>query len=92
MQDCREGGEFIRNAALARDNGMPRDDFIGRLRDDFVAVRAFPPALRWFVQTAEDERFLETAVARVFDAPEAADQHRVAFVARCLRRAAPRAD
>lgn len=89
VQDCREGGDFIRNAALSRDNGMSRADFLARLRDDFEVVRAFPPALRWFVHTPEDERFLEAETARVFDAPEPADQHRAAFVARCLQRAPP---
>ena len=87
VQECREGGDFIRNAALARDHGMPRDDFLGRMRDDFVVVRAFPPALRWFVHSPADERFLDSQTEQVFDAPEAPDQHRAAFVARCLQRA-----
>ncbi|HEY5637364.1 MAG TPA: hypothetical protein VIS77_10730 [Burkholderiales bacterium] len=77
---------MIRNAALARNHGMPRDDFLGRMRDDFVVVRAFPPALRWFVHSPAYEHFLESQTEQVFNAPEAPDQHRAAFVARCLQR------
>jgi hypothetical protein len=29
--ECREGGDFIRNAALARDAGASREFFVGRL-------------------------------------------------------------
>ena len=89
VQECREGGDFIRNAARSRDNGMSRDAFLGRLRDDFLVVRGFRPELRWFVHGPEDERFLETEVMRVFDAPEDPEQHRAAFVPLCLRRAPP---
>ena len=34
--ECREGGDFIRNAALARDAGYTREFFVGRLEEDFV--------------------------------------------------------
>ena len=84
--ECREGGDFIRNAALARDNGTTRDFFVGRLEEDFATIRAFPPALRWFVADAGDERFLRAEVAAVFDAPQPGDEHRAAFVERCARR------
>lgn len=84
--ECREGGDFIRNAALSRDNGTTRQSFVGRLEEDFAAIRAFPPALRWFVADAEDEQFLRAEVAAVFDAPADGEAHRAGFVERCVRR------
>jgi hypothetical protein len=50
LAECAEGGEFIRNAALARDAGTSREFFIGRLEEDLILIQAFPPQLRWFVQ------------------------------------------
>lgn len=88
LGECREGADFIANAARSRDNGMPRDAFIGRLEDDLVVIRAFPPALRWFAKNAADERFLLQAAAQVFDAPLAPGEHHAAFLAACLARAA----
>lgn len=85
--ECREGGDFIRNAALARDTGATREFFVGRLEDDLAAIRAFPPALRWFVRDAADEDFLRAEVFAVFDDPAASERHRDAFLERCARRA-----
>ena len=85
--ECREGSDFIRNAALSRDAGATRAFFVGRLEEDLVAIRAFPAALRWFVHSAEDEAFLRTEVHEVFDAPEASELHRDGFLERCARRA-----
>ena len=86
--DCREGADFIANAARSRDNGMPRDAFMGRLEDDLVVIRAFPPAMRWFAKSVADERFLLQAAAQVFDAPLSPARHHAAFLAACLARAA----
>jgi hypothetical protein len=85
--ECREGGDFIRNAALARDAGATRQFFVGRLEDDLVAIRAFPPTLRWFVHDFADEAFLRAEVSDVFDAPKASEWHRDGFLERCARRA-----
>jgi len=87
-RECSEGGDFIRNAALSRDNGMSRAAFIGRLQDDLAAIRAYPPALRWFVHNEADETFLVGEVQAVFDAPLSPEQHRPGFIARCLARPA----
>ena len=86
-RECREGGDFIRNAALSRDSGATRDFFVGRLEDDFETIRAFPPAMRWFVHNADDEVFLKGEVEAVFDAPQNSEQHRSAFLERCAKRA-----
>ncbi|MDA8110135.1 MAG: hypothetical protein M0015_16145 [Betaproteobacteria bacterium] len=83
-QECREGGDFIYDAALSRDNGVTRAFFIGRMRADFVAIRAFPKELRWFAQDREDEALLLAAAKQVFDAPQSGAAHRQAFLAECM--------
>jgi hypothetical protein len=85
--ECREGGDFIRNAALSRDGGATREFFVGRLEEDLLTIRAFPPALRWFVRDPDDEQFLRSEVEAVFDAPQESERHRADFVARCEQRA-----
>jgi hypothetical protein len=86
MADCLEASDFIANAALSRDNGMTRDAFIERLNGDFVAIRAFPSELRWFVRDEDDERFLEAAAEHVFDAPSTPAVHRREFLRACFER------
>ena len=86
-RECREGGDFIGNAALSRDSGTTRASFVGRLEDDLQTIRAFPPALRWFVHNPEDELFLRAEVEAVFDAPLSSELHRAGFLERCARRA-----
>jgi hypothetical protein len=92
--ECREGAEFIEHAAMSRDSGLSRDDFLGRLQEDLQAIQAFPPALRWFVQDAADEELLVGAAQRIFDAPRAPQDHRSDFAQACEARviAAPDAD
>lgn len=87
-RECSEGGDFIRNAALSRDNGMSREAFLGRLYEDLAAIRAYPLALRWFVHNEADEAFLIGEVQAVYDAPLSPDQHRPGFIGRCLARPA----
>jgi hypothetical protein len=86
-RECREGSDFIRNAALSRDGGTSREFFVGRLEEDFSIIKAFPPALRWFVHNPDDEIFLRSEVEAVFDAPKPSEQHRAGFLERCARRA-----
>jgi len=86
-RECREGSDFIRNAALARDAGYTREFFVGRLEEDFVMIRAFPPDLRWFVRDPGDEDFLRGEVEAVFGAPASGEQHRDVFLQRCILRA-----
>jgi hypothetical protein len=85
LEECTEGGEFIRNAALSRDYGISRDHFLGRLTEDIAMIQAFPPELRWFVQDEYDEKLLRTAATRVFDVPVRPEQHEAAFVAECIQ-------
>ena len=88
LAECSEGGEFIRNAALARDAGISRDFFIGKLEEDLVMIRAYPPELRWFVQDDADEQFLSERAERVFDSPMKPEEHEAAFVRDCIMQSA----
>ena len=92
IEECLEAGEFIRNAALSRDNGISRDFFLGRLEEDLVAIRSFPPQLRWFVRNEIDEALLTGAAERVFDAPQAPRRHEIEFVDECMQSPAWRLD
>jgi hypothetical protein len=85
LAECAEGGEFIRNAALARDAGASREFFIDRFAEDLILIQAFPPHLRWFVQDAADEEFLSRRIERVFDKPMKPEQHEAAFISECIQ-------
>ena len=85
LAECAEGGEFIRNAALARDAGASREFLIGKLEEDLMLIQAFPPQLRWFVQDAVDEEFLSRRLERVFDEPMKPEQHEAAFISDCIQ-------
>lgn len=85
LEECREGGDFIRNAALSRDNGISRDFFMSRLAGDLLVIRSFPPELRWFACNEDDEALLTDAAARVFDAPQSPGRHEIEFVDQCMQ-------
>jgi hypothetical protein len=89
-QECSEGGDFIRNAALSRDGGMSGSTFLGKFSDDLVLIKAFPPELRWFVQDQADEDFLFAKAAEVFEKPEDPEIHQRRFLTECAgRQSAP---
>ena len=83
LAECAEGADFIRNAALARDNGMAGPAFLERLEGDLAAIRSFRPELRWFARDADDESLLRVGATSVFATPQAADEHQRAFLAHC---------
>jgi hypothetical protein len=74
------------HAAQARDYGLSRDDFLGRMEHDIQAIKAFPPALRWFVQDQDDEALLVGYARLVFDDPKAPDSHQSDFLQACSER------
>jgi hypothetical protein len=88
IAECFEGSDFIANAAHARENGMSRKAFLGRMEEDFRLIKAYPPEMRWFVKDEEDERFLMGAASDVFDAPQTPEGHRARFLAACFARSA----
>jgi hypothetical protein len=67
---------------------MPAQAFLDRMEEDFVLIRAFPQQLRWFVHDPDDESFLLHETREVFDHPEAAEDHRRAFLHACVERMA----
>lgn len=87
-EECAEGGDFIRNAALSRDNGMDPLTFVAKVLDDLVVIRSFPRELRWFAQDREDEDYLLEAVAQVFENRRDPDDHRQLFYDGCMDRVA----
>lgn len=84
LEECVEGSDFIANAARSRDNGMTREAFLERLDGDLLAIRAFPPALRWFARDEDDEQMLRRAARDVFDRPQPPARHAGALLAACL--------
>ncbi|WP_420474395.1 hypothetical protein [Noviherbaspirillum sp. ST9] len=85
--ECVEAGDFIKNAALARDSGMAEEVFLSRIRDDIEVIQAFPPHLRWFVQDEEDAAFLIAAATDVFQRPRLAAEHQRDFIRACMIKA-----
>jgi len=85
LAERRAGGDFIRDAALSRDNGISREFFMSRLAGDLEAIRSFPPHLRWFVRNESDEALLTAAAANVFDAPQNPRRHEIEFVDDCMQ-------
>lgn len=86
VEECLEGGDFIMHAAMSRDYGTPRDQFISKVQGDLLLIQSFPPELRWFVQDTDDEVLLVSAAERVFDQPVDPEVHRDAFLQSCFGR------
>jgi hypothetical protein len=87
-EECREGSDFIKNAALSRENGMDGSTFLARTIEDLDLIKSFPPSLRWFVQDQNDEDYLLKAVAEVFSSPREPQLHQSSFFGECITRAA----
>ncbi|MDB5808626.1 MAG: hypothetical protein JWN94_748 [Betaproteobacteria bacterium] len=85
-QECAEGSDFIKNAALSRENGVNGMEFMTRAIADLAAIKSFPPQLRWFVQDQPDEDFLLAALAEVFSAPQDPRLHQSNFFGACSLR------
>ena len=85
LDECAEGSDFIRNAALARDEGMQERQFVAQFQADVQALQRLPAELRWFVQDKDDEVFLLSAVRDVFRKPRPAPVHQAQFAVACVR-------
>ena len=85
-EECTEGSDFIKNAALSRENGMDGMAFLAQTIADLAAIKSFPPALRWFVQDQHDEDYLLQAVADVFSNPQEPQMHQRRFFGECVTR------
>ena len=82
--ECREGAQFISNAAQSRKNGATREFFLGKLEEDLVMIASVPPALRWFAHGEREAQFLRDAVIDVFAFPREPREHAAAFLTLCL--------
>jgi predicted GNAT superfamily acetyltransferase len=85
LEECSEGSDFIKNAALARDEGMQERQFVAQFQADVQALQRLPAELRWFVQDKDDEVFLLSAVQEVFRKPKPATVHQAQFALACMR-------
>lgn len=83
VEECGEGADFVRNAALSRDNGMPAQAFLDRLEGDLQSIRTVPRALRWFAKDEDDEALLRLGATSVFVSPLEADDHHREFLSHC---------
>ncbi len=83
--ECREGADFIRNAALSRNNGQPKAAFVERLGGDLAMIRGLPLAARWFARDRSDELLLIGHVERVYDNPLTPESHEAAFLGDCSK-------
>lgn len=82
-QECSEGADYIQRAAHFRDRGVSEARFIGIFDKDVQQSQATPPEQRWFMQDEADRVFLRAAVVKVFQQPQAADEHAVEFYQMC---------
>ena len=85
--ECREGAQFIGNAAQSRKNGATREMFLGKLEEDLFMIASIPPHLRWFAHGEREAQFLRDAVIDVFAFPREPNEHAAAFLASCLQQA-----
>ena len=83
--ECREGGEFIRNAAISRNNGLPKEAFLNHLIADLSMIRGLPASVRWFARDEADEALLIRHAEDVYASRLAPKEHELAFVAECDR-------
>lgn len=86
ITECKEGADYIRNAAISRDHGITEKKFMEIFETDMVMIQSVPKSLRWFVQDAEDEAFLRAQVGHVFQRPQSPQQHARDFAEACMLR------
>ena len=85
--ECREGAQFIGNAAQSRKNGATKEMFVGKLDEDLMVLTTIPPELRWFAHGDAEAEFLRAAVLEVFEFPREPSEHANEFLAMCLKSA-----
>src|SRR5215467_1406482 len=85
--ECREGAQFIGNAAQSRKNGATKEMFVAKLDEDLFLLENIPPELRWFAHSDAEAQFLRAAVLDVFEFPRDPKEHAIQFLASCLQSA-----
>lgn len=84
IQECQEGSDFIKNAALSRDNGYTQKKIVGRFDEDVMVLSGMDPEKRWFVRSPEAIKFLRQALTDVFTQKGKARDQAAAFLKSCL--------
>ena len=87
LQECREGADYIRNAAISREHGMSETALMDIFDNDLAMIMAIPKELRWFVQDEDDATFLRSALNQVFQQPKEPSEHAMEFAHACVARA-----
>lgn len=85
--ECREGAQFIGNAAQSRKNGATKEMFVGKLDEDLFVLASIPPEMRWFAHGDAEAQFLRAAVLDVFEFPREPKEHALSFLVTCLKSA-----
>lgn len=86
IEECSEGSDYIRNAAMSRDSGLTEAKFFEVFDHDLVLLMAVPPSLRWFVQDDDDAEFLRGALLDIYRNPQPPQLHADRFAEACFVR------
>lgn len=81
--ECQEGSDFIKNAALSRDNGYTQKKIVGRFDEDVMVLSGVDPQKRWFIRSPGAILFLRQALLAVFQTPRSPLEQSRAFLAAC---------
>ncbi len=87
QRECEEATDFIRNAALSRNNGYTKQKIVGLFDDNVTVLSGMDPEKRWFVRSPGATRFLRDALTLVFDVPGRPGEHAARFLESCLEHA-----
>lgn len=83
-QECHEGSDFIKNAALSRDNGYSGERLVQQFDDDIMVLSGMDPQKRWFVRSPGATQFLRQALADVFAVRRKPKDGAAVFLRSCM--------
>lgn len=83
-QECREASDFIKHAAMSRDNGYSQKKLVQRFDDDVLILSGMDPQKRWFIRSPGATRFLRAALVEAFEAPRQPKDQAARFFKSCM--------
>ena len=92
QQECREASDFIKHAAMSRDNGYSQKKLVQRFDDDVLILSGMDPQKRWFIRSPGATRFLRAALVETFEAPRQPKDQAARFLQSCMDHALLSAD
>lgn len=92
FEECKEASDFVKNTAIARDNGIPESILIDRISDNIEILRSLPSQLHRYIQDDDDAKLLINAAINVFQHPKSAHAHQVDFFHDCVKSEKPITD